>query len=315
MIYISYFIIFICLIGLSYLFIDTIKEKNIFNVAAEQLKRRTDKSSKARIKSSQEVYKLVGNDEKINFFTKLDIVINMSNLKRRLPNINTELVLLFVAIITLFNCGIVAIILHNTMFVLLTGIMTLFFMYFTYHILSGMQIKKIDDNILQFANLLHSYSYIGDLMSVFETISPQLEEPLRAALNTCVAEARVDGDISGAIGRLSLKMRHRKLTELLQALDTGSRNNANYKAIITRCYESIAVYKGEREIRRATARGARINILLMLFIFILCIASLVVFLEMPLNLLFFSNTLGNIMFLFCCIVLIYTFWKFVTLDA
>lgn len=177
-----------------------------------------------------------------------------------------------------------------------------------------MQVKKIDESILQFANLLHSYSYQSDLITIFESIIPQLEEPLRTAVATCVAESRVDGDVSGAIGRLSLKMRHKKLTELLQALDAGSKNNANYKAIIGRCYDSITIYKGEKEIRRATARGARINIILMLFIFVLCIATLVVFLELPLSLIFFSDSVGNKMFLFCCAVLLYVCWKFITLG-
>ena len=164
--------------------------------------------------------------------------------------------------------------------VLLACIITVFFFYFLYHAVSDMQVKKIDESILQFANLLHSYSYQNDLISVFESITPQLEEPLKTAVATCVAESRVDGDVSGAIGRLSLKMRHRKLTELLQALEAGSKNNANYKAIIGRCYDSITIYKGEKEIRRATARGARINIILMLLIFVLCIATLVFFLEL-----------------------------------
>ena len=315
MIYIGYFIIFICFIGLSYLLVNTIKEKEVFNVVAERLKVRTNVISKARIKSSEEEYKLVGNDEKVDFFTKIDIVINVSGLKRKFPHINTELVLLFVALITLVVGILSAIILQNTMFVLLACIITIFFFYFLYHAVSDMQVKKIDEGILQFANLLHSYSYQSDLISVFESITPQLEEPLRTAVATCVAESRVDGDVSAAIGRLSLKMRHRKLTELLQALEAGSKNNANYKAIIGRCYDSITIYKGEKEVRRATVRGARINIILMLLIFVLCIATLVVFLELPLSLIFFSDIVGNIMFLFCCTVLLYVCWKFITLGS
>ena len=314
MIYIGYCVIFICFVGLSYLLVSTIKEKKVFNVVAEQLKVRTSMIAKARIKSSEEEYKLVGNDEKVGFFTKLDIVINMSSLKRKFPHINTELVLLFVALITLFVGVITALFLQNTMFVLLACIISIFFFYFIYHAVSDMQVKKIDESILQFANLLHSYSYQSDLITIFESIIPQLEEPLRTAVATCVAESRVDGDVSGAIGRLSLKMRHKKLTELLQALDAGSKNNANYKAIIGRCYDSITIYKGEKEIRRATARGARINIILMLFIFVLCIATLVVFLELPLSLIFFSDSVGNKMFLFCCAVLLYVCWKFITLG-
>ena len=67
MIYIGYFIIFICFVGLSYLLVNTIKEKKVFNVVAEQLKVRTNIISKARIKSSEEEYKIVGNDEKVGF--------------------------------------------------------------------------------------------------------------------------------------------------------------------------------------------------------------------------------------------------------
>lgn len=94
------------------------------------MKVRTNIISKARIKSSEEEYKIVGNDEKVGFFTRLDIVINMSSLKRKFPHINTELVLLFVALITLLIGIITAIILQNTMFVLLACIITVFFSIF-----------------------------------------------------------------------------------------------------------------------------------------------------------------------------------------
>jgi Flp pilus assembly protein TadB len=315
MIYICYSVIFVCLVGLSYLLVGVIKKKNVFNVVAEQLKLSTNRSSKARIRTSEEVYNQVGNGDKVSFFTKLDITINLSSLKRKFTFVNAELVLLFVAFFTLIVGFITALFSHNFAFVLLACVVTIFIFYSIFFAVSDKQIKTIDDNILQFANLLHSYSNMSsDLISVFEAVAPQLEEPLKSAVNTCVAESRVDGNISAAIGRLSLKMRHRKLTELLQALEAGSKNNANYRSIIGRCYDSISIYKGEKAIRRATANGARLNILLMFFIFVLCILSLVYFLELPLSTLFFSNRIGNFMFVFCCMILIYVAWKFVTLG-
>lgn len=315
-IYICYIVIFICLIGLCYLLVNTIKKKNVFNVVAEQLKLSTNRSFKARIKNTEEKYNQVGNESKVSFFTKLDITINLSSIKRKFPFINTELVLLFVALITLIIGVVIAIIFHSFAFVALACVVTVFIFYCIFFSVSDKQLKKIDDNILQFANLLHSYSSMNsDLISLFESVAPQLEEPLRSAVNTCVAESRVNGDISAAIGRLSLKMRHRKLTELLQALEAGSKNNANYRSIIGRCYDSISIYKSEKAVRKATANGARLNILLMLFIFILCIFSLVYFLELPLSVLFFSDSIGNFMFVFCCIIFIYVAWKFLTLGS
>lgn len=316
MIYICYSVIFVCLVGLSYLLVSVIKKKNVFNVVAEQLKLSTSRSSNERIRNTEEVYNQVGNGDKVSFFTKLDITINLSSLKRKFPFINTELVLLFVAFFTLAVGFVTGLFSHNFAFVLLACVVTIFIFYSIFFAVSDKQIKTIDDNILQFANLLHSYSNMnGDLISVFEAVAPQLEEPLKSAVNTCVAESRVGGNISAAIGRLSLKMRHRKLTELLQALEAGSKNNANYKSIIGRCYDSISIYKGEKAIRRATANGARVNILLMLFIFILCILSLVYFLEIPFKILFFSDKIGNLMFVFCCMIFIYVAWKFVTLGS
>lgn len=75
MIYICYSVIFVCLVGLSYLLVGVIKKKNVFNVVAEQLKLSTNRSSKARIRTSEEVYNQVGNGDKVSFFTKLDITI------------------------------------------------------------------------------------------------------------------------------------------------------------------------------------------------------------------------------------------------
>ena len=90
MIYICYSVIFVCLVGLSYLLVGVIKKKNVFNVVAEQLKLSTNRSSKARIRTSEEVYNQVGNGDKVSFFTKLDITINLSSLKRKFSFISYQ---------------------------------------------------------------------------------------------------------------------------------------------------------------------------------------------------------------------------------
>jgi len=314
--YILYGIIFLCLIGLSYLLAGLIQRKNVFSVVANAIKDSTKDVSSVRHKQEWEDFKAAGNTEKLNFFTRIDIAIEMSGLKTYFSWFNTELLLLIVSAVV-FAAGItVFIFTQSVLYAVVTLGLCIFTFYAVVYLLNSRVTKIVDDNLLQFANLLYSYSNsMNDLVELFDVASLQLDEPLRGAVKKCVNEIRMfEGDTSAAFGRLILKVRHRKLTEMLQSLEEGSRNNADYRAILSRCYDSISIYKDQKEIRKTMARGARLNVAIMIGIFVLCLMMVLSITQTSFYEFYFASASGKIMFTYCVMVFIYTFWKMITMD-
>lgn len=314
--YILYGILFLCLVGLSYLLIKFIQSKNVFSIVAHTIKDNTKDISIARKKQDQDYFKTVGNTEKLSFFTKIDIALEMSRLKIYFPWVNTELVLLIVAMLTFAACMSILIFTKSFLYSGFVLLVCIFFFYMLIYILNARITKIVDENLLQLSNLLYSYSNsINDLTTLFDTVAIQLDEPLQSAIKQCVNEIKVFGsDTSEAFGRLILKFHHRKLTELLQALEEGSHNSANYREIIRRCYESISTYKGQKEIRKTMVRGARLNVLIMIGVFILCLILVFSITQMTFYDFFFHSISGKMIFIYCMVIFLYTLWKLITMN-
>ncbi len=313
---ILYVILFLSLTGLSFLLVKFIQSKNVFSIVAHTIKDNTKDISIARQKQDQDYFQRVGNTEKLSFFTKMDIALEMSQLKTYFSWMNTELVLFMVTVVTFITCTIVLILTKSILYAVLSVIVCIFFFYILVYTLNARIIRVVDENLLQLSNLLYSYSNsINDLTTLFDVVAEQLDEPLKGAIKQCVNEIKMfEGDTSGAFGRLILKIRHRKLTELLQALEEGSHNSANYKQIISRCYDSISTYKGQKEIRKTMVKGARFNVVIMIGVFLLSLLLIFNITQMTFYEFFFCSFSGKIMFIYCMIIFLYTLWKWITMN-
>ena len=246
----------------------------------------------------------------------MDIALEMSQLKTYFSWINTELVLFMVTVVTFITCTIVLILTKSILYAVLAVIVCIFFFYILVYTFNARITRVVDENLLQLSNLLYSYSNsINDLTTLFDVVAGQLDEPLKGAIKQCVNEIKMfEGDTSGAFGRLILKIRHRKLTELLQALEEGSHNSANYRQIISRCYDSISTYKGQKEIRKTMVKGARLNVVIMIGVFLLSLLLIFNITQMTFYEFFFCSFSGKIMFIYCMIIFLYTLWKWITMN-
>jgi Flp pilus assembly protein TadB len=302
---------------LAWLLVRCIQNNNIFAAAAEKIREGTDATSKNRRMENEVSYARMGNGQKISPLTKIDIALEMSGMKKVFGWLNTELLILITAVIAVASAAAAYIAGHSIIYSFAAVCVVLSAGYMSVYLLSARNSKRIDDGILQFANLLFAYSNSSsDIITIFEQVAPQLEEPLRSPLLSCVNEVRLNGDLTGAFARLTLKLRHRKMTELLQSVEECSKNNANYSAVISRIYESISIYKGEKDNRAQMVRGARLNILILLAIFIVCILVLAGITEMSVYDMFFSSgTGGRIMFFTGTVELIYIIYKFISIGS
>lgn len=304
---ITIFIAFLLCLAFGYFIAKWIRSYNISSV----LKYTSDSYYK-RTKTIEEYQKLYGNtDNKLNKLTKLDMEIEMSGLRRKFPFLNTEFLIAFVITVNVIVAIVVSLIVKNFIVTVMSVLITMFFYKLVMKMLIENNIKNIDEGLVEFVNQLYSYSNASnDIVTIVSYAVPYLKEPLYGAMQACVQEARMTGNIELAFQRVNLKLRHRQLNMLLDNLVECSRNSANYKEVINRSYETISIYVANKEERKAKAKEGNAAILSMLVVlFVSLLFILKGFLKETIYSFFFTSFGGKAVFgtfLFTCL---FALWK------
>lgn len=306
------FFCFISCIGLSYFLLKLIRTNNI----SEEILRRMEDTYDKRIKSSEDFEKIYGRQSKVNKLTKIDIDLEMSGLRIKFPSLNTEVLLLILAVILIVTLMLSYVIWSSLLITCASVLVVCYFIKLFFIILIEKNIKAIDDGLIQFANQLYSYSNASnDIITIMSYSVPYLSEPLHSAIQGCVQEVRISGDLDLAFSRLNMKLKHRQLNMLLENLAESSKNNANYKEIIQRAHETIITYVADKEERRANAKVGIMTIGLMLAILLWAIYILVkTFLKQSLSQFFLGSLGGKWIFASLLVVIFFTLWKCINMG-
>lgn len=270
-----------------------------------------------RAKSVEEYQKLYGNtDNKMSKLTKLDTEIEMSGLRRKYPFLTTEILIALVSVISIVVGIFTAMIFKNFLLTVMV-VALLFFAYrLTMKMLVEKTIKKIDDGLVEFINQLFSYSNASnDIVTIVGYAVPYLNEPLYSVMQACVHEARMTGNIDLAFQRVNLKLKHRQLNMFLDNLVECSHNSANYKEVINRSYETIAVYVSNKEKRKAKANEGNTAIIAMLIVlFVSLLFILKVFVKEVISVFFFSSMGGKFVFATFLFTCFFALWKMLNMG-
>ena len=309
---ISLVIIFPLCIAFGYFITKWIQSHNIANA----LKYTSDNYYK-RIKSIEEYQKLYGNnDNKTSKLTKLDTEIEMSGLRRKYPFLTTEIVIAILIVVNAATITITTMIFKNFLLTVLIVILIIYAYKLTMKMMVEKNIKNIDDGLVEFVNQLFSYSNASnDIVTIVSYAVPYLNEPLYSAMHACIQEARMTGNVDLAFQRVNLKLKHRQLNMFLDNLVECSHNSANYKDVIARSYETIAVYVSNKEERRAKAMEGNAAIAAMLItLFIALEIVLKTFLHESMASFFFSDTGGKIIFATFLFTCLFSLWKMLNMG-
>lgn len=313
--YIVLGIALISCIALSYIVIKKIQENNAITLATKKLIKNTQNTSMERIKQEEEKRRLHGNYKNKNILYKMDISLLKSGLKKKFTFLSTELFFLIAAVIVVTAGMITLEFSKNLLYMILMMMLSAFVIYVAVYLLVQKNEKIIEDNMLQFADLLESYSSSSDdIINILDLIAIELDEPLQSSIYQCVNEARMDGDISSAFDRLIVRIDNKKFTQLIQNIEECSKNNADYGKVIRRNNESINLYISEKEIRKTMANQARINILIMFLIFGICIMFVSKFIDIGISEFFMSSGVGRGLFTITVMIFLYVIWKMISMG-
>lgn len=300
---------------IGYLLLREIRDNNAIERATKNLVKKTFDAEQNRKKREEQLQLEEGNREKVNLIYRFDLVIEKSGIKRRFKFMNTELFIITIVGGALIVGTLSNLIFHNMFYEILIISIYLFSVYIMMFLLITHNDKVVEENLLQFSDLLESYSATSDdIIDIFEKTSEYLDEPLYSAIKKCVMEARTDGNIQAAFQRLKIRIGNRKLNELLSNIEECSNNNADYGGVIRRIHGSIETYITEKEERKKLASGAKKNILLMVLVFLYSIKVLQDFIGMSIFEYLQQTPIGKIILIFGFGVTLFIIYKLVVMG-
>lgn len=306
---------FILLLIISLLFYRLIFEQRIPYKTLKIIYRHAKTEVQLRADEERKLREEVGRKEKDGFLSKFDHLIARSGITSYIKFLNTEIYITMITVVELLCIGMSMMITHSILLTLCCSLVLLFLSYLLLYIMSGMNYKKTETNLLEFANLLENYSKTNDdIITILYKIYPYLLNPLHDAVEACVYEARSTGNVSNALMNLENKIEHDKFKEIIRNIEICSRYEANYDEIIKDSRKMLRDYIAAREERKALLKNSRIEMTIIIFCCSIIISMLDGFSTIGIVYILFHSMIGNALLGYCVIVLFLTFWVLLAID-
>ncbi len=146
------------------------------------------------------------------------------------------------------------------------------------------QFNATDENLMKFLDFLGNYSITaGEITAVLQQVSPYVGEPLRCVLDECYYEAQTSGDTSVALLAMAEKLQHPKFQELVRNLEISMRYSADLTVLVSQSRRSLREYTRMRQERKALAREAWVNMLILGAMTVVILKALEALVGIPLS--------------------------------
>lgn len=260
-------ILFLTLYAAMFFLVKALVENNVIN----RLRRWLKASEEKRTTAEEQLRNIEGNQEKNSIFYTLDLTLNQSGIKKFIPFLSTEYLILFSALAataSFFLAGIIT----EWSYGILAAITVFFIPYLLVRVLAEINHKRIEEQIIHFLNTVDNYNQSEDnLITIFGKVYKYLEEPLRSAIEDCYVEASYTGDMSAAFRKLETRIVHERFSEILQNLELCSLHEANYHVIITESREIMTKHKKSRDTIKNIVNKAKMSMLAMIIMMVLLV--------------------------------------------
>lgn len=260
------------------LLINQARSNQVFEKTAEGVKRIADRAkenSERRRAEEERLQREFGNREKKNIFYRMDEALIRVGIRRKVPWLTVEYAIVIMAVFM----SMIFYIIHmlSNSFIIGIGAVAVLVMavLIAVRVIIAVKQKKVEDNILQFANLLGNYSRTSDdIVSIFGRIYVYLDEPLRTAVADCYSQTMMTGDFKEACARMDVTIGNRYFSDMLMNLEVCSRHEANYEEVIAGNKQLIRNYLSERDVRNEMGNQARGEIIILLLLGLLVFVML-----------------------------------------
>lgn len=303
-------ILFLTLYTAMFFLVKALVENNVVNRIRQWIKT----SENNRTTAEEQLRNIEGNQEKNSIFYTLDLTLNQSGIKKFIPFLSTEYLVLFSsvsAIAAFFITGTIT----EWSYGILAAFTVFFIPYLLVRILAEINHKRIEEQIIHFLNMVDNYNQSEDnLITIFGKVYKYLDEPLCSAIEDCYREASNTGDMGTAFRRLETRIVHERFSEILQNLELCSLHEANYHVIITESREIMIKHKKSRDAIKNIVGRAKTGMLAMVGMLILLIFMVSNIIEVNLITAMTGSVVGMAILIYLGIVIIYGIFSIITIG-
>lgn len=255
-----------------------------------------------------------GNVIKKGFIHHIDMMIERSRLRKKIPFLTTELYLV-ISIIVGLACFILSkLFIQFWVINVLISILSVFGMYLVIYYSSGFNFEKIDDQIITLINDIENFSNVSnDIVTIFENVADYLDDPLDEYFMEFVQYSRETGDIEGAFKNIEGKLENEKLQNLFKNLEIASRNRANYKELMKEARSIFSGYFDSKTKRKILISNGRAGIFTLLIVGIGMLYFVGLFIE-GFTAYIINTFFGNVLMFLGIILFLYALWNFINID-
>ena len=278
----------------------------IFNVTEQKYKLRKDIELARKLED--------GEKEKYSFIQELDLMIERSGLRKKMPFLNTEVYIAITIILSIIGFMIGNALTRIWLFGLLITMVIILSSYALIYILSGVSYEKTDKAILPFINILENYSGASDdIVSILGRTYPYIDSPLKDYVEEFYNEATTSGDITRAFRNLEAKIENERFKEIIRNIEICSRHEANYQEIIRDTRNTLMDYLEEKQKRKAIISHGRVEIVMSIVLSSVMVAMFTSFVPNLFGLLI-DTPIGNGILLYCIFVACLCVWNMISFD-
>lgn len=295
----------ITLFTLIYFTFNILKEQNILKKILDSL----DNKYQERKARRKDFRLKEGNTEKINLIQRLDLLIERSNLRNKIP-LNSEVYIvgtLIIAILGFFTSKKIS---EVWIFNLIVFICVLLSSYLIIYIYSNAIYEKVDNNLILFINVLQNFSSTTeDIVTIFEKTIPYIKEPLKTYVQEFVNDAKINGNLKIAFESFQDKIENERFKNIIKNIEISSRHEANYDEVLIESRSILKGYFKHKEKKKAIKKNGNFEIgicLSMSFYMVRMITGILPNLLFDLQ----NSIMGNCIILYCVFVMLISILKF-----
>ena len=296
-------ILFVSIMSFIYFLMKYISENKLVNKTTNKIfdAAETSYSKRKHKKEAQRIEE--GNVQNKSFINSIDLLIERSRIKEKLPFLNTEVYISLNIIISMiaFLAGIL--IVHYWLIGIVCAMFSIIALYAILYIISGINYEMIDKDALTFLNIMENYSGTNDdIVTIMGRTYPYLKNPLKKYVEEFYNECNSTGDLTMAFSNLELKIENERIRDIVRNIEICSRHEANYKEIIEDSRDTLKDYLKSKQNRKAIINNGRLEILMCI---VMCFIVLVVFKSFVPDLVHIlqANLIGTLILLYNVIVI------------
>lgn len=253
--------------------------------------------------------------KKDGFWEKWIKLYTYSRIDKIFTFLTPELWLAIIIVFGLFVFLISLIFIKDFLLNVILGIVAAGLLIFFEMMLSMNNYQKVDKDLIQFLNMLGSYSLTAqEVTATFRKVARFMNDPLRTVLIECYEEARTSGKPEEALNNMTTKIEHPQFHEIIKNLEIAINYDADFTTVVKSNRQILQNYMSSKQERKALASDGMVNMFVMALALIGCVYFMGQLLGIDIWAELFGSLIGQIALIIEVVCFLAMFWKIYTVN-